>query len=308
VVLPVFNGERYLQKALNSVLVQEYTDYEFLICDDASFDNSIKIIESNQDKRIKFFKNRNNQGLFPTLNMLIRESRGEYVRLWSQDDIMKPSCLKEEASFYGSHPQVGFCYCARDIIDEEGKVITKAPEDKTPETITPQLSTQIMFYYGSIAGNIANVTIKRSVLDSVGLFREDMKAAADFEMWVKISERYPIGFIRKSLIELRSHRGQFSRQKGMGLVFIQEQKKIFQTLSERLPLEIRDYAKAYAARYSLIFHINYMIRSFLSGDFNIAKGVYEETFKRMPDLFLAIGLWLITINGRLFKRMPRFKI
>jgi len=305
VILPVFNGQAYLNESIDSVLAQEYNDFEFLICDDGSVDNTINIIESKVDKRISFFKNANNLGQFKTLNILISHSKGEYVRLWSYDDIMKPDCLKQEIEFYNKYSEMGFCYCAFDYIDSLGKLISKAPEDKTPEIVYPDLAAQIMVYYGSITGSISNVMIKKDVLLDLGFFREDMLVAGDFEMFVRITKKYPIGFNHKSLIYLRSHSGQITHRVGIGLIFMREQQEIYVSLFERLPGEIKQYARKYIKCWCGIYHFNYIIHSLLIGDFKTAKDTCKFIL-RNENIFFAFFLWLISINGRLIKQKPMF--
>lgn len=304
VLLPVFNGEKFLSKSIDSILSQTYKDFELIIWDDSSKDGSAEIITSYHDSRIRVFKNITNQGLFKTLNLAISQAKGEWIRLWSQDDIMKLNCLKTEIEFHRQHPEIGMSYCARDIIDDLGKVIMVAPEDKTPDIVSPELATQIMFYYGSIAGNISTVAIKKSVFDNIGLFREDTQAAGDFDMWVRISSKYPIGFIHKPLTLLRCHRYQFSRWRGMGLVFIIEEREVYQSLLERLPPEIEVYAKVYNRWHRHVKYLHYMMRCLLSGDFQTAAKVYKE-IQEIDNIFLLIPLWFITANGRWFKK-PKF--
>lgn len=306
VILPVFNGEKYLRESIDSVLSQSYKDFELIIWDDASTDDSAKIVANYCDLRIKLLKNTTNQGLFRTLNLAINKAQGEYIRLWSYDDIMKPHCLQTEFAFHKQHPEIGMSYCARDIIDASGKVILTAPDDKTPELISPGLAAQIMFYYGSIAGNISTATIKKEIFDEIGFFREDMQVSGDFDMWVRISNKYTIGFIRQSLIYLRSHIRQFSRWRGMGFVFMKEDKEIIQSLIRRLPAEIVAYAKVYNRWKRHISYVHYMIRLFLEGDFKTSGKVYRE-ISHLDNPFLLIGLWAITANGRWFKKKPRFE-
>jgi len=305
VILPVFNGEKYLHESIDSLLAQNYKDFEIIIWDDGSTDSTPGIIANYRDSRIKVFSNTVNRGLFKTLNLAINRAQGKYIRLWSYDDIMKPRCLETEIMFQRQHPEIGMSYCARDAIDGLGKVIANAPEDKTPEIISPELAAQIMFYYGSIAGNISTVMIKKAVLDDVGLFREDMEQSADFDMWVRISGKYPIGFIHESLIYLRKHINQFSRLKGMGAVFIKEDREVIQKLTERLPRQILSYAKVYNRWHRYIKYVHYMMRCLLSGDLKTAARVYKE-IQSMDNLFLLIGLWFISANGRWLKKRPRF--
>jgi glycosyltransferase involved in cell wall biosynthesis len=291
IVFPVYNGEKYLKKAITSVLEQTYKEFEFIICDDCSTDKSIDIVESYSDERIKFLKNTTNQGLFKTLNFMIQESKSEYIRLWAQDDIMKPQCLEMELQFHYQHPEVGMSYCARDLIDKAGKVIFYAPEDETPDVVIPELANQISFYHGSMPGNIANVMLKKSVLSDVGLFREDMRVSGDFEMWVRIMEKYPLGFVRQSLIYLRSHDEQFSRRRGSCVASMRENKEIFDTLMKRLPPQLAKYANTYRSYHHHTQYIHHVIRNILSLDLQIAFESYQEISK-FENIFALIPLWV----------------
>src|SRR6185295_15995932 len=112
VVLPVHNGEKYLQESIESVLAQDYENFELIIWDDLATDRSSEIIDSYQDSRIRRFANQTNLGLFKTLNRAIAEARGDWIRLWSQDDQMKPNCLAAESEFIRRQPTVAMIYCA----------------------------------------------------------------------------------------------------------------------------------------------------------------------------------------------------
>src|SRR5712692_9186578 len=161
VVLPVYNGEDYLRQSIDSVLAQTYGQFELIIWNDGSSDATAQIVKSYSDRRISFHSNQANQGLFKTLNLAIKEARGQWIRLWSQDDVMKAHCLEKELAFLDRHPEVAMSYCAYDVVNQQGRVIRPAPEDATAEVIVSELAAQIMFYHGSITGNIANVMLKR---------------------------------------------------------------------------------------------------------------------------------------------------
>src|SRR3954452_2031008 len=104
VVLPVFNGERYLRESLDSLMAQTYESFEVVIWDDGSKDRSAAIVAEYRDPRVRSFANAQNTGLFATLNLAIAEARGDLIRLWAQDDRMKPQCLEVEAAFWTAHP------------------------------------------------------------------------------------------------------------------------------------------------------------------------------------------------------------
>src|SRR5262249_51144628 len=111
IVLPLYNGERHVAEAIQSVLSQTFGDFELLVCDDGSSDATASIAATFDDPRIRRMANARNLGLFPTLNRLVAEARGRYVRFWSQDDRMKPDCLAVEMAFWRAHPNLGLTYC-----------------------------------------------------------------------------------------------------------------------------------------------------------------------------------------------------
>lgn len=305
VVLPVYNGERYLRAAIESVLKQSFEDFEFIIYDDASTDSSREIIETYKDPRIRYFENSTNCGLFKTLNLAIKQSTSPLIKLWSQDDEMKPSCLEGQVSFLERHEDMSMAYCAYDLFDSEGKVFLPAPLDETPETIPPRLAAQLMFYYGSIPGNIANVMIRKSALEDRGLFREDMIVSGDFEMWVRLSEVHPIGRQHDSLIFLRSHAGQFSRRRGLFVQFMKEDREIVETLVRRLPSELHDHARRYNLRNRQVQYFNYLCRCLVEGNWKTARLTYGEIAKSSFLPMVAL-FWLVSLNQRLFRVQPRY--
>ena len=167
IILPVYNGEPYLQEAIDSVRSQSYEDYELIVWDDHSSDSSCEIIGKYKDARVRSFSNDRNIGLFGTLNLAIGEARGELLRLFSQDDVLKPHCLEAEARFHGQHPEVAMAHCPYDVIDESGVVTIPSGESEQPAVCSADLAAQMMFYYGCLPGNISNVSLKRAVFEKV---------------------------------------------------------------------------------------------------------------------------------------------
>src|SRR5262249_19641802 len=152
------------------------------------------------DPRIRRFANCRNQGLFPTLNLASAQCRADLIRLWAQDDRMLPHCLEREVAFSERHPEIGMSYCQRYLIDGSGSRVSGPAEDGTPEVVEPWLANQLSFYWGSMPGNISTVMLRRSARDRVGPFAA-LRVSGDFDMWARIMEHYPIGFIREPLIE-----------------------------------------------------------------------------------------------------------
>ena len=121
VLMSVYNGERYLQESIKSILCQTFTNFEFIIIDDCSDDTSCKIIESYNDKRIKLIRNRINLGLSASLNIGIRASRGKYIARFDSDDISCPERIETQYRFMEENSQIGILGTGYYKIDQNGE-------------------------------------------------------------------------------------------------------------------------------------------------------------------------------------------
>src|SRR5580698_9685158 len=104
VLMPVYNGEKYIKEALESILQQTFIDFEFLIINDGSTDNSVSIIKSFNDNRIRLIHNEKNSGLVYSLNKGIGLSNGEYIARMDCDDVSIPERLEKQVGFLNSNP------------------------------------------------------------------------------------------------------------------------------------------------------------------------------------------------------------
>lgn len=276
VVLPVYNGGDYLKEAVHSVLQQSHHHFEFLILDDCSTDDSWEFLKALRDNRIRLYRNERNKGLFYNLNFLIKESKGSLIKLWSQDDIMYPDCLECFANFHAVHNDLGFSYSGRDIINEQGCIITPLGKDETPVIISTELHARIAFFTGSIAGNIANVCIRKQALEKVGLFDESMKISADFDMWVRLAKHYNTGFIPEKLIQLRDHKGQLSRKEEFYINHVREDLKVYRYLESYVDVKVRKEGRAVMRKHKLVFYYTLMVKSLLKGKIKPAVQFVKE--------------------------------
>ncbi len=303
VVLPVYNGLRHLAKSIESVLGQTFADFEFLVWDDASTDGSWELIGQYRDPRITAHRQQSNLGLFPNLNQALERTRGELVRLWSQDDVMKPHCLAREQEFWHRHHQVGLFYCRREIISEDGSASHSSSEDGTPPVVSGRVADEVSFNWGSMPGNISTVTLPRVVFDDVGYFTTEMRLASDFELWIRIHEKYPVGFVNEVLMSLRCHRAQLSRSDGAELVFLRECREIYRRLHERLPSETRRARERYGRLIHCAPYVHAAVRALLRGEPGYAWSLLKDVH-RWHNAALVATLWLVTANTRVYRPQP----
>ena len=276
VILPVYNGMPYLKESVQSLLEQDCSDFEILILDDCSKDGSWEYMNNLHSDKIRLLRNDRNMGLFYNLNKLIRISNSALIKLWSQDDIMASSALSKIVRFHEVHPEIGFSYSGVSTIDGDGKLIETDWIDKTPEIVDRALHTRIAFHTGSIAGNIANVTITRRALDKVGSFNETMKIAADTEMWFRMAEHFPVGFMREKIISLRRHTGQLSRQEQYYINHLREELQCYRYLMNYITPAEKEAGIVELRKKKLQFYMTLMVKSFAKGRFRTGIQFWNE--------------------------------
>jgi glycosyltransferase involved in cell wall biosynthesis len=291
IILPVYNGIKYLEQSVVSVLNQQYDNFEFLIVDDCSDDGSWEYLQSLTDKRVKIFQNPANAGLFFNLNFLIKQSTGELIKLWSQDDVMELNCIKEVISFHQRYPQIGFSYTDRSFIDAGNEYLDIGKTDETPELISPGLHARIAFITGSIAGNIANVTINKAVLEQVGLFNEQMKISGDFEMWVRLAKDHPVGFVKQPLIRLRIHKEQLSGQEKYFIYHLKEDIQAYRILFSYVSPEQQAEGRKLLRNKKLVFYYTLMLKALLKGKVKTAYK-FLKLLNSFDNLFVITGGFL----------------
>lgn len=118
--MPVFNASQFLKQAIDSIVVQSFFDWELIVINDGSTDNSEDIIASYTDSRIKYHKNESNIGLIASLNKGISFCTGEYIARMDGDDISMPNRLKKQLDFMDKHPHYAMCGGQADVIDNNG--------------------------------------------------------------------------------------------------------------------------------------------------------------------------------------------
>ena len=120
VIMPVYNGGLYLKEAINSILSQSFKNFELIILNDASTDNSEEVIVSFSDKRIHYVKNESNVGLIKTLNKGLSLAQGKFIARMDQDDISLPNRFQKQINFLNHHPEINVVSSKLIFIDEKG--------------------------------------------------------------------------------------------------------------------------------------------------------------------------------------------
>lgn len=206
VVMPVYNGAKYLAESINSILGQRFTHFEFIIIDDGSTDKSPQIIKyyAERDSRIRF-RIRSNRGISATLNESIQMSNGEFIARMDQDDVSHPNRLAVQCEFMQSHTEVVVLGSAVQFMDVAGDAICTYIPPKTDE-ILRRLFPDSPFIHPS-------VMIRKSALLSSELYPEAMKwGGEDVILFGKLSHRGNLHNLSEPLLNYRLVPGSMSRK------------------------------------------------------------------------------------------------
>ena len=148
VVMSVYNGERHLREAVDSILNQTFGDLEFIIVDDGSRDRTWEILQSYDDSRIVLLRNEQNIGLTKSLNRGLAATRGEYVARMDADDVSLPQRLERQVGFLDQHPEIGLVGCAFLQINEGGQEFEIFHPPLKNEDIQERLRVENCFCHG----------------------------------------------------------------------------------------------------------------------------------------------------------------
>jgi len=203
VIMPVYNGERFLAEAIESVLSQSFEDLELICVDDGSIDESKDIIHSFHDERIKYLYQKNSGSPARGRNVGINESKGNYIAFIDQDDLYMPESIYERVNCFINDPKINFVYSDCEIIDVEGNRISDSIITHANKIPYSGKCFKKLFLGNFIP--IQGVMVNRKVFDSVGLFNEHLVGTDDYEMLLRISYHYPVVYVDKTLARWRSH-------------------------------------------------------------------------------------------------------
>ncbi len=205
VIMPVYNSEKYLKEATDSILSQTYTDFEFIIIDDCSSDSSVKIIEEYEDNRIVFIKNEENLGVAKTLNRGLSICKGEFIARMDSDDISLSERFEKQLKYLEENKNTAVVSCGVQTFCDDKIISETGWSNSEPAKIKKDL-----FFSCAIAH--PTVMMRTSAIKEVGGYDPDYNGVEDYELWCRVSEKYDIASVNDVLFKYRVHENQVSRK------------------------------------------------------------------------------------------------
>lgn len=200
VLLTSYNHAKYLRESIESVLNQTYKNFELIIWDDASTDDSWNIISSYTDSRIRAFSNETNQFIEYIRKAISDVAKGEYIAIHHSDDVWEVDKLEKQVAFLDAHSEIGAVFTWAQIIDDHGDNLD---EDWFIQENKSRWQWLQQFFQGENHLNHPSVLIRKICYQEVGLYAFGLAQTADADMWMRLLLKYPIHVIQERLTKHR---------------------------------------------------------------------------------------------------------
>lgn len=211
IIIPTYNRAYCIERSIRSVLAQTYQEFELLIVDDGSSDNTQDVVNSIGDERIRYIKMPENKGVAAARNEGIRQASYEYIAFQDSDDVWKPDKLEKQIQALSKNPQAGLIYCAYECYEEDGSI------GITPDEGMPLCDKQGDIYHKLLCRNTIGaptVLARKECFMKAGLFCERMTCLEDWELFVRIAKEYEILFLEEPLVIVYLAEGGVSSNAG----------------------------------------------------------------------------------------------
>ena len=266
IVLPVYNAERYLDECLNSILGQTYPNFELIVVNDGSTDNSVDVINKYKDKRIKIVENEHN--FIKSLNLGIKHAKGEYIARMDADDIMLPHRLETQFNYMESNPKVAICGSWAETFGARNYTM-KVPVNHF-DIVSRLLLSNILFH--------PTIMLRNGLIGKYpgypDLYKQKYPCAEDYKLWTDLAvEGYKFANIPEILLKYRLSENQSTNVR---------RKEMLQS-SQQIRLE---YAKQMMKKIS---DKNYQLES-LFKNLNDLVNEGKIELNRLPDIIYSIYL------------------
>jgi len=199
VFMAAYNAANYISESIQSILDQTFKNFELLIVNDGSTDETVNIIGNFKDPRIRLIHNDKNRGLTYTRNVALNEARGEYIAILDSDDVAIHNRLELQYNFFLEHPDFALCGGHGSVIDEVG---TPVVDNRFTVPIDPDKIKITLLFQNTFINS--TVMYKTAVLKELNGYN-DYAPAEDYELFIRISDKYPVGNLDSILVKYRIH-------------------------------------------------------------------------------------------------------
>lgn len=206
VLMPNHNGGRFLGKAIDSVLNQTFRDFELIVVEDGSTDDSAAILGGFSDPRLRVITLPQNEHICYALNTGLQQARGTYIARLDSDDCWMPDKLEKQVGYMRSHPECGASFTWVEVVDEQERTLSR---EESPfvdlfhgENRSREQWLHDFFFHGSCLCHPTAV-FPRAVAEEMGGYRVSLVQLQDYDLWIRIAKKYELHILQEPLIRYR---------------------------------------------------------------------------------------------------------
>lgn len=282
VIIPTYNRATFTCDAIESILMQTFTEYEIIVVDDGSTDHTLEMLKNYKDK-IRYILQKN-FGPSVARNAGIRAAKGNYIAFLDSDDLWMPEKLEKQFRVLQNNPDISFCY-TQALISKQGEYIEKIGYG------CEQKFEDLLISWSKIF--TSSVVIKDICFKKVGLFNEQLSHSEDFEMWLRILNYYKGVFVDQPLIIKRQHHSNISKDK---VAHLRNRMLIYQNLLKTTNIS-REFSKVIETG-ALYFQYNLGDCYLNQRNYYTAINHYFQLVIKCPWIGISVRTWPLNKNNR----------
>jgi glycosyltransferase involved in cell wall biosynthesis len=302
VLLPCYRQAQFLPEALDSVLRQDFHDFEVIASDDASPDNTYSVLQdyANRDPRIRIFHQPSNLGMVANWNFCLRQAQGEAVKLMGGDDRLdRTDCLSQQWHSLQT-PGVALAASARNIIDHSScklETLVNLPSGVFSQN---KIIPKILEHQDNLIGEPVCCLFRRS--DALRGFSESIKQNTDIEMWLHLLQRGGLAYDPKPLVEFRRHLNQASQQNWISGLALEEHRLLMlrYALDKQVPPATKFHV-LFRAQETLVYAPSERIQEAANLLASHLGAVEITKFRALHHVRRTFSRWKRSISKRIFK-------
>lgn len=274
VIIPSYNSDKYIGEAIRSVLRQTCTDYEIIVIDDGSTDRTREIIENNFPKVRYFYIP--NQGVSRARNYGIQMARGEFIAFLDADDLWLPEKLEKQLNVFNADKELMLVFTEHQVFDANG--FWKAKSSKKKRLMRGDVVKNI-FLYSHVT--TSTVTVRRHAFQETGFFEEDLKAAEDDNLWMRIALKFRIHLLDEVLVHYRWTENSLSRS---AINLLAGVLKNVELIENKYPELRKRLGRSNIRRKKSEIYSSQGYHLFSSGDYTMARRYYLRSIVLYPNI------------------------
>jgi glycosyltransferase involved in cell wall biosynthesis len=282
VCIPTYNYASFLPRTIESVLAQTQRDFEVVVLDDASTDDTPAVVERFAgDARLRFERSERNVGLFANFNRCLEVAVGEFVKVLCADDWLHPRSLEDALAALASSPQAGMASSPGWYVDVSGRItgMVRAPFGQVVRTVSGPEAIRAHADWGNVAGMPTHVLLRREVVAEVGVFEAEFAPASDMHLWLKVLARRDLAWVPEPRCYLRIH-GEHDH--GYEYAADESVFRLWKDMAAREPAAVDNRMLRRALDREAGHHLLYVVARLLRGDVRGARRLLDALRRHVP--------------------------